>query len=194
MPDDRESLERELKLNQVYLAIISRYKEYIEEKENISVAELPTLVMPKSEPVVKKSETIKNEFGNYNYKENFYEASVKAFHHIKENIEDIAMPLQFWLTPEETLSFALGDIFDRNVLLASILINLGNPSTKVLVSTREGARKVLTYYEFGGNFYVFDLNNTVKEYKTKDEIIKSLNIDEDTTSYEFNDKMYIDIS
>lgn len=52
--DEAAGTGREGRLNNLYLAVISRYKEYIEEKEGLSVAELPTLVTPNSEKVAKR--------------------------------------------------------------------------------------------------------------------------------------------
>lgn len=195
MPDESgKALERELRVNQLYLAIISRYKEYIEEREHISVAELPTLVTPKGELVVKKAEEIKEMFGVYNYASHFYEASIDAFHFTKNEIQDVSMPLEFWLTPDETLGFGVGDVIDKNVLLCSVLIALGNPSSKVLVSITGGNRRVFTYYEFEGKAYILDFASGFKRYESRNSLIKSLGIGEETTCYEFNDQMYIDIS
>jgi hypothetical protein len=193
LPDDR-ALERELRLNQLYLAIISRYKDFIEEKEHVSIAELPGFVTPKAELVVKKADEIKSVFGAYNYDSHFYEASIDAFHSIKDAILDVSMPLQFWLTPEETLSFGIGDVLDRNTLLCSLLIALGNPSAKVLVYTKGGVRKVFTYYELGGKAYILDFDIGFKHFESREALIKSLSLDDESISYEFNDNMYVDIA
>lgn len=188
------TLEKEMRLNQLYLAIISRYKDYIEEMEHISVAELPSLIMPKNEMVMKKADDIKKGFGVYNYKINFYEASINAFYFIKNSIEDAALPLQFWLTPEETLTFGIGDVMDRNILLASLLIDLGNPSAKVLVCVKDSVRKIFTYYEFDGKAYVLDFSNGFKKFASRDEIIKSLDMNDETIAYEFNDQIHTEIN
>lgn len=188
------ALGKEMRLNQLYLAIISRYKDYIEEMEHISVAELPALVTPKNEMVMKKADDIKKSFGVYNYGINFYEASINAFYFVKNNIEDAALPLQFWLTPEETLAFGIGDTMDRNILLASLLIDLGNPSAKVLVCVKDGVRRVFTYYELDGKAYVLDFPSGFKKFADRNEIIKSLGMNDETTAYEFNDKIHTEIN
>jgi hypothetical protein len=195
--EEQKALDRELKLNQVYLAIISRYKDVIEEREHLSVAELPTLVKPKDERILRKAEEIKSSFGIFSYKQNFYEASIDAFYFVRNNIADAAMPVQFWLAPEETMSFGIGDLLDRNVLLCSLLIALGNPSTKVLVVIRDGGRKVLTYYEFEGKAYSFDLldlSHGFKSHESREEMIRRLGLVEEDTAYEFNDNTYQDIA
>jgi hypothetical protein len=185
--------DRETSLNQLYLAIISRYKEYIEEKENISVAELPTLVIPNSTSVITKANEIKSEFLNYNYDENFLEASTKAYVFVKDGISEIILPLQFWMTPEETMTFMLGDSMDKNILLCSILVSLGNPSAKVLVRMEGNSRKVFVYHEFNSTIYVLDMENETRTFISKDEMLASLNMNEDTTAYEFNNQMYSDL-
>lgn len=181
------------KLNRIYLAIISRYKDYIEEKENISVAELPTLVTPNN-PVVKgKVDEIKSSFDRYEYEKDFYKASIKAFDFVKERVDSVVLPLQFWLTPEETLVFLMGDVFDKNILLCSLLIGLGNPSSKVMVVIREGNQKIFVTYDYGSKSYLLDLDNGITEFSDHKEIIKVFNVGDDITAYEFNDRTYIDI-
>ena len=64
------------RMNQLYLSIILRYSSYIESKENLSVAELPTLVTPNSTAVSEISEQIKGD--NYSYESSFYDASVRS--------------------------------------------------------------------------------------------------------------------
>lgn len=184
--------EREHRLNQLYLAIISRYKGYIEEKESLSVAELPILVTPNNEKVVQKAKEIKAHFLNYDYDANFREAASMAQEFVGKSITDIVLPLQFWLTPEETLTFTMGDAMDRCILLCSILINLGNPSAKILIKTVDTSRSVYVYYEFGGKIYATD-DSVLKEYESKEAMLNSLGINENTSAYEFNNQMYSDL-
>jgi hypothetical protein len=194
LEDEKErEIDREMRLNQVYLAIISRYKDYIEEREHISIAELPTLVTPASELVVKKADELKSAFGTYSYDSHFYEVGINSFYFVKDKITDISMPIQFWMTPEETISFGMGDLLDRNILLCSLLIALGNPSAKVLVYTKEDVRKVFTYYEFGGKAYMLDFAKGFKRYENRAAMIKTLDLNKEDVSYEFNNNMYIDI-
>lgn len=185
-------MEKEKRLNQLYLAIISRYKDYIEEKENLSVAELPTLVIPNNIRVKEKADEIKSGFLNYNYEANFGEAATRTIEFINNEIPDVILPLQFWLTPEETLTFMLGDVMDRNILLCSILIALGNPSAKVLVMMFENSRSVIVHYEFKDKLYMLDETGT-KEFNSKEEMLKSFEVNDEAIVYEFNNQMYADI-
>ncbi len=181
-------------LNQLYLAIIQRYKEYIEDEESLSVAELPTLVTPESEKVADKAAEIMGDFDHYSYEVDFYEASIKALEFVKDSIKDAVLPLQFWLTPTDTLTFRMGDSVDKCMLLCSLLIKMGNPSAKVLMKMYDSTRTVFTYYEHSGRVYLLDLKDSVKEFESREQLLGSLSINEDVTAYEFNDKMYVDIA
>ena len=149
---------------------------------------------PQNGAIIEKVDAIKSSFGTYDYDKNFYDASIAAFSFVKDNVEDVVLPLQFWLVPEETLVFMMGDVFDRNVLLCSLLVGLGNPSSKVLVTVNDETRKVFVYYELEGSAYLLDLGDGSKKFVGKDKLIASLHIDENTTAYEFNDKAYRDLS
>ena len=192
--EDGKEVERLNRLSQLYLAVISRYREYIQEKEGLSVAELPTLVTPKNEVVAKKAAEIKSVFDTYSYERDFYPASMEAFSFIRDRIEAVVLPLEFWLSPEETLSYMMGDIMDKNILLCSMLIALGNPSARVLVRMKDENVSAFVYCEFNGKVYMFDVSNGTKDFDSKEAMVASLGIDDDTTAYEFNNQMYLDIS
>jgi hypothetical protein len=196
MPAEQgDALERESRYNRIYLSIIERYKDYIEEKESLSVAELPTMITPKEPLIVKKAEEIKASFSLYTYDLNFMEAANKAFNFVKEQIEEMVLPLQFWLSPKETLSFMMGDAVDRSLLLCSLLIALGNASAKVLmIMADEKERKVFVHCEFNERLYLFNMEDKIEEFGTPEEMIMYAEINENATAYEFNDHAYYDIT
>lgn len=186
---------KEGKYNKLYLLIIERYKGYIEQKESLSVAELPTLVTPGSDLVAKKAAEIKSAYtSGYSYDSDFYKASIDSFHFVRDEIERVVLPLQFWLTPDETISFRMGDEIDKNILLCSMLVALGNPSAKVLVHIKESGRKTLVYYEYGSRVYVLDSEDDVKSFENVQAMLDSMSISEESTVYEFNDRSYKDIA
>jgi hypothetical protein len=189
-----DEARKEDRYNKLYLLIIERYKEYIEQKEGLSVAELPTLVAPGGELVSKKVNEIKASFGNYSYDSNFYDASVMSFHFVRDEIEKVVLPLQFWLTPEEIISLGMGDDIDKNILLCSMLVALGNPSAKVLIHIKDSSRKTSVYYEYVGKTYVLDNEDDVKSFNSTQDMLDSMSIDDDSTVYEFNDRTYRDIA
>ncbi|MCL4389178.1 MAG: hypothetical protein M1528_02400 [Candidatus Marsarchaeota archaeon] len=194
MAGENAEEERLSRLNKVYLAIISRYKEYIEEKENISVVELPTLITPKNPAVSAKVEELKSSLQEYSYDKDFSAAAKKAFDFVRDNVEDVVLPLQFWLMPEETLAFMMGDSFDKNVLLCSLLVGLGNHSSKVVVVIRGDARQTFVSYEANGKLHIMNLESGIREVESHEALVKQLNIDDDVVAYEFNDRTYVDIS
>lgn len=192
MPDEKEEKFDEGQLARVYLAILSRYKDYIEEKESLSVAELPTLVRPDSERVLERAEEIKKNFGMYSYEKDFYSAGKAAFDFTKK-IEDIALQIQFWLTPDDTIALMMGDLLDRNIVLCSLLVALGNPSSKVFVKVKDSLREIFVYCEFTDRLLVFDLNNGVKEFYSREAMLDSFDIKNEVTAYEFNNSTYANI-
>jgi hypothetical protein len=188
------ALERESRYNRIYLSIIERYKAYIEEKESLSVAELPTLITPKETLIIKKADEIKMGFSLYTYDINFMEAAKNAFEFVKDQIEEMVLPLQFWLSPKETLSFMMGDAVDRSLLLCSLLIALGNASSKVLmIMEDEKERRVFVHCEFNEKIYLFNMEDKIEEFDTPEEMIMYAEINETATAYEFNDHAYYDI-
>lgn len=187
-----EALEKQAKMNQVYLAIISRYRDYIEERENISVSELPTLVTPSAELVVRLTNGIKSEIGTYIYDKHFPDAAAKAVEYVRNQIDEIRLPIEFWLAPEETIKFGMGDTIDKNILLCSLLVGLGNPSAKVLVVI-DGTLRPFNYFEFNGRYLLVDLKSGIRGFQSREEMIGSLHMGEESSAYEFNNQKYEDI-
>jgi len=188
--EDIETLKR---YNQLYLEIIMRYKEYIEENENLYVAELPKLITPDNESVVGLANKIKSQFPIYNYNENFPDAVRIAYSYVKENILLVNLPIQFWLKPEEVIRCGAGDIFDKATLLCSLIIALGNVSTKLIIKVEDSEREFVVYSEFNNSIIAVDLERGVKEYKSREELLKAMRVygeNEEMNVYEFNDKMY----
>jgi hypothetical protein len=188
--EDIETLKR---YNQLYLEIIMRYKDYIEENENLYVAELPKLITPDNESVVGLANKIKSQFPIYSYNENFPDAVRSAYSYVKESILLVNLPIQFWLKPEEVIRCGAGDIFDKATLLCSLIIALGNVSTKLIIKVKDSEREFIVYSEFNKGIIAVDLERGVKEYKSRDELLKAMGVYEESEEmnvYEFNDKMY----
>ena len=56
---------------------------------------------------------------------------------------------------------------------------------------------MLTYYEFEGKAYSFDLldlSHGFKSHESREEMIRRLGLVEEDTAYEFNDNTYQDIA
>jgi hypothetical protein len=180
------------KYNSLYLEVIMRYKEYIEERETLHVAELPTLVTPDDEAVIASVKNIKAMFATYNYDTDFPEAAREAEWYVREKIITTSLPIQFWLKPRQTISLEAGDVFDKAVLLCSLLIGLGNVSSKIITAVSGSGRKLAVYCEFKDRIVFFEIEGKAAEFGTKEEMLSSMGIGKstDVTAYEFNDKMY----
>ena len=196
MDDGNEGRDanKEHRLHQLYLAIVMRYKAHIEEHESLSIAELPSLVTVKDEKVIAKAQEIIGGFTTFDYNRDFYDASTRAFEFVKDSIAEVVLPVQFWLLPEETLSFMVGDLLDRNILLCALLVRLGNPSAKVFVKIKGSSRDSFVYYEFNNKVYIMDIGSGIREFESKKSMIDSMGIDDDTTAYEFNNQSYADVA
>lgn len=181
--------------NNIYLEIIMRYKEQIEEKEGLYLADLPKLVTPNDDNVMLLSKDIQANFPVFDYDENFPEAARLAYEYVKNKITPISLPIQFWLRPAQTIRYSAGDIFDKAVLLCSLLIAMGNVSSRIMVVAKDTDRTFIVYAEFKDKLIAIDLEKGVEDFANLDELLKELKVDsnDDTTAYEFNDKMYRDI-
>jgi hypothetical protein len=191
--DENELLK---KYNGIYLDIIMKYREYIEEQENLYVAELPKLVTPSDDAVKALATTIASKFNEYIYEENFPDAANLAYEHVRDSIANITLPIQFWLRPGQALTHGAGDLFDKAVLLCSILIALGNPSSKIVIAIDDSTRHMSVYFEFNGRITAMDLEKGVGKFENRESMLRSLGISDksEATAYEFNDKMYIDLT
>ncbi|MCL4380921.1 hypothetical protein M1141_01450 [Candidatus Marsarchaeota archaeon] len=187
------NLSEQTKINQIYLSIILRYKEYIEEKERISVAELPRFIIPKNAKIQQKIEDLKSGFENYVYEKDFYYASLIAYDFVKDNITEINLPIEFWFYPNEILEFLIGDMMDKNILLCSLLVGLGNPSAKVFTAINNNKQDIFTYYEFNGRVYKMDIKGEVSSFESKEKMLQTVLINNETTAYEFNNHVYNDM-
>lgn len=180
------------KYNQLYLEVILRYKDYIEQNENLNVAELPKLITPTNENVVALANKLKSAFDPYSYNSNFLVVAKLAYDYSVNKVSHISLPIEFWLYPTDTIKCEAGDLFDKATLLCSLLIALGNPSARVITSVKPNARRFLVYCEFDSKIVAFDLDRGVINFENKEKLIESLRLkdEEDTTAYEFNDEMY----
>lgn len=186
---DEKMLE---KYSGLYLEIIMRYRDYIEEKETMYMAELPTLVTPSDDAVLSKVKSIKSMFRAYDYDEDFYSAAKEAHWFVRDKIIAVSLPIQFWLRPGQTMKLEVGDVFDKTVLLCTLLIALGNATAKVLATINDTEKRFVVHCEFSGKILLFDMGRGITEFATRAEMLESLGIgkDDSISAYEFNDKMY----
>lgn len=184
------------KYNSLYLGIIMKYKEYIEEQEGLYVAELPKLVTPFDESVKGLATIISSKFPDYNYDENFNDAAQLSYDYVKNSVANVSLPIQFWLRPSQTINYGAGDLFDKGVLLCSLLEALGNPSTKIIIVIGESHRSFVVYFEFKEKVTAINVESGIAAFQDREELLRSLGVKEDgdISAYEFNDRMYNDIA
>ncbi len=176
------------KLNLLKL-IIERYREQIEMGETKTIPDLRNLVDPNNKAIQQVKETITNDFHPYIYEKDFQSAADKAFSFLKEEIGDEALPVDFWLLPEEVLELKVADEMDKAIFLCSLLIALDNETAKVVVETN-GERHALVLYEFNGTYHLMDPVHDLRISGTKEEILEKVKRGDSRPSYEFNNKGY----
>lgn len=192
--DEKDLLER---YNKIYLSVIMRYKDSIEENENLYIAELPKLILPQDASVVAVARNITSVFPAYEYENDFRNALKMAYEYVSKEVAAVSLPIQFWQRPNETISNGAGDLFDKAVLLCSIMISLGAIPSKIIIAVKEdGERNFLVYTEYKGKILFVDIEQGVGELESKEGLLKKLNIGKDSeiSAYEFNDKMYVDLA
>ncbi len=190
---EEESLK---KYNGLYLEIIMRYKDAIESGEKLYVAELPKLITPQDEAVVSLAKSITSAFPSYKSEQDFYDAAKQAHKYVKDKITTLSPPIEFWLKPNQVLSLEAGDVFDKAVLLCSIMVAMGNVTTKILVVTKKANEEFLVYCEFKDKILAVNPEGNITEFQSKQELLDKMGVreDADITAYEFNDKMYNDLA
>ncbi len=183
------------KYNMVYLEILMKYKDYIEEKEAIYVSQLPEFVSPKDQNVGAVVMELLRSFGSYEPSKDLADGAAKAWSYVNENIDTISIPLDFWQSPEETLKHMAGDLLDKAVLLCSMIIAMGSADAKVVICVKPGKTSANVYFGWNGGIISLDLEMGPKAYADRDELLADIGIGEEgTTAYEFDDKVYSDLS
>lgn len=184
------------KYNALYLEMIMRYRDRIEEGEKLHLAELPKLITPSDEAVIAAVNKIKETFPAYTAEKDFADAAKKSYDFVRDTIAKVSPPVQFWLKPSEVISIGAGDVFDQAVLLCSMLIGLGNLSTKVIASVKNEEKDYAVYYELDGKIVELELGKGISELKDRNELLAKMGMymGSEATGYEFNDKMYSNLA
>lgn len=125
---------------ELYRLMVLRYKELIEKSEDRTITEIRAMVSPYNDFIQKKKAEVLSGFPVYDPKNDFFSAMQKAIEYIK-SIENIKMPIRFWLSFDEMDRLKAGDVYSQALLLAS------------LFRAMEG-KDVLVYSTEKGNFYV----------------------------------------
>ncbi len=189
-PDSQDSHDLCKRKAAVLKRIIERYREQIEMGEAKTVPDLRNLIDPKNRAVQEIKQGIEDSFHPYIYEKNFEEAATKAFEFLRDKIENEALPVDFWLSPDDVLELKLADEMDKAIFLCSLLIALDNETAKVVVETN-GQRHAFVMFEFGGKFYLMDPVHDINISGSREQVIeKHLPGHDHQLVYEFNHKGY----
>jgi len=188
--DEKEFLKR---TNSLYLTVILRYKDHIEKNEALYVPDLPRLVDPGNAAVTALAARIKESFELYDYDQNFMDAAEYAYKYIRREVPSVSLPIQFWQRSNETIENRVGDVFDKSVLLCSVLSALGCASANVVLSLNEG-REVAVCFEAGSRIlaYRFD-EDKPHEFGSRDEMRAWIQKGDDAQVYMFNNISCVDL-
>ncbi len=193
--DNDAAEEKELirRTNSIYLTVILRYKNYIEQSEALYTPDLPRLIEPENAAVAALANKIKDSFKGYEYERDFASAAEEVYKHIKREVSTMSLPIQFWQKPEETLENKAGDVFDKAVLMCSTLSALGCANAKVLLSI-DGTREVAVFFESGNGIraYRFD-EEKAHEFGSIEEMRNWIQQDKEAQVYVFNSRSCVDL-
>lgn len=210
---DAEELARELeawKRRARFLAkIVERYAALVQENEEKTVPELKALVNPNEPSVQELRKEVLADLAEarkkagepeapYAFERDFLRAADRAFAKVQALFNLHAdLPVTFWLKPEEMLELKAADLFDKAVLLCSLLRSLEG-SARVRVLELEGNRiHPVVVLAFQEREYVLDASQpkvALTTYCGKlEEVLKGFAFDDGKylkSAYEFNDRDY----
>ncbi|MFH1221950.1 MAG: hypothetical protein V1492_02595 [Candidatus Micrarchaeota archaeon] len=164
----------------IYLLMLGRYKDLINEKETKTITEIRSLINPRHPFIEQLRKKMIPE--DYSYEKNFSTALSKAVEYMRA-IETCEFAVSFWMTFEEMDKLEAADTPNKSLLFASLLRSFGAESTRVLV-TKSGAYYVTFLYD-GRNYLFSPKNNSLL---AGDDVSKLLA--EDSPRHSFNDVVY----
>jgi len=172
----------ESKKNKLYLLMLNRYKDYINEKEAKTVTEMRGTVKPQSDFITGLKKKMISE--DYKYEKDFLNAVNKAIEYLR-GIDTFEFAINFWMDFEEIDAVKAADSVNKAVLFASLIKRFGCDETKVLV-TKSGNYYVSYKYD-GVNYLFLPKTNSLLAGDDAAEMISS-----DPLKYSFNDHEYVD--
>ncbi len=171
----------------IYMKIIERYSDLIEEHEAKSISEIKGLVNPDDARIREISDGIKGKYDDYSFERDFLGAGKDAALFVSK-IKTTSLPVNFWLSFAEMVELSEADQMDKGIMLCSILRCLGNPDARVFLSE---AREVYVLWGFAGISYLFDAKENVLDSGTQEEMKNKMS---GNLLYSFNDREYADLS
>lgn len=172
----------ESRKSKLYLLMLNRYKEYINEKETKTVTEMRGTVKPQCEFITDLKKKMISD--DYKYEKDFLNAVSKAIEYLR-GIETFEFAISFWMDFEDIDSVRAADSVNKAVLFASLIRRFGCDDAKVLVA-KSGNYYVNFKYD-GVNYLFLPKTNSLVAGDDAADIISS-----DPLRYSFNDHEYVD--
>lgn len=132
-----ESEDAKLKF---YRALISRYSDLINEKEQKTVGEIKALVNKDDLTIQSLAQGLMQQ--GYKFENHYFQSAEKAYNYAKDEIAfvDSDLGLSYWLLPKEIISEKIGDDEDIAVFLCSLLFALGDDDAECVIAELEDAK------------------------------------------------------
>jgi hypothetical protein len=175
-----EELDATTKL-EIYRLVLKRYKDFIAEKESLSISEIRQKVSPYNDFVRKINEQLTRNIISYSYKNDFIRAAQNAMDYVRR-IKTCEFAFTFWLDFEDMDRLKIGTAMDKAILFAALLRSLGSESVHVLVT-----KKYKPYVKFSFDKEYLFVPETGSLLLGEDSMKM---FSDDPVSYSFNDLMY----
>ncbi|MFH1200121.1 MAG: hypothetical protein V1708_03580 [Candidatus Micrarchaeota archaeon] len=173
-----------------YRRIISRYAALVNENEEKTVPELKALVDKNTETVQQlKAQALEQTAANkkasgtlpegwrYDYEKDFLFAAGPAFA-IVRGIRQVhsEVSVSFWLSQKEILEVGAADVFDKALLLCSLLQALGAQAKVLVLELENNTIHPVTVLEYSGRAYLLDASQRESQLTTycgeQEEVLK----------------------
>ena len=215
--DEEEKLKKELETANLRTAlsrkIIERYAYYINESEEKAIPELKAMVNTKDlaiqeirklllEKLIEKKEKLgKTDRENpYVYSGDFLLIAEECFEYAK-SLHPLHpnLPVSFWLTPKEMVELKAADIFDRAILLCTLLRSFEGKVKIRVLDLENGLLHPVVVMRFGEKDYLLDSEQQESSFTSHignaEELIKDFSFSGNKclkSNYEFNDEEYLE--
>ncbi len=127
-----EDLDASTKL-EIYRLVLKRYKDFITEKESLSISEIRQKVSPYNDFIRKINAELTKNVVSYSYKNDFIRAAQNAMDYVRE-IKTCEFAFTFWMDFEDMQKMKIGTVMDKAILFAALLRSLGSEDVRVLVT------------------------------------------------------------
>ncbi len=152
-----------------YRRIIARYAALINESEEKTVPELKSLIRPHDGTVLELKKKVLSQWEEnrksagdpagvaYAFQSDFLWVADRALAYVRqmENLHS-DLPVTFWLSPQEMTELQGGDLFDKAVLLASLIKALGGPAKVRVLELEKNRIHPVVVFTFEERAYVLD--------------------------------------